>query len=241
MAVVEAQESVDAEQSQETMPRLVPLPVSRPDTPHSDLETEELLGIEAFYPTETCPPCLETSDAHSTSDHAPPTSDPSLTLPRPPLPRQPTSTSSKSTGQSALLQAQILALSPSLPITQASYEEALVTLRAFQAACIAAEEIAEEESRRRFKHFQDMYYVEKEIQEKHEATIQLLRALKRRGEAKGLVERTFSSPLDESQSDDSPIEDDDEEKLRDDGPAPQDTIRLFINRMGRTAHFDPLD
>ena len=230
----------DPDQGEETLPELVLLPVSRPDTPDSDLETEELLGIEAFYPTETCAPCLETSSALCTTDQEPLPSKPSLTLPQSPLPEQPAFTTSESTGQSALLQAQILALSPSLPISQASYEEALVTLRAFQAACIAAEEIAEEESRRRFKRFQDMYYVEKEIQEKHEGVIQLLAALKRRGEAKGLVERTLGSPAD-AEGDGSPIEDDDEERLRDGGTAAQDTIRLFITRMDRTTHIDPLD
>ncbi|KDR79245.1 hypothetical protein GALMADRAFT_208688 [Galerina marginata CBS 339.88] len=52
------------------------------------------------------------------------------------------------------------------PTTEDDFEQAINDALRYKDACSAAEDTAEEEARRRFKHYQDMYYLEKALQEK---------------------------------------------------------------------------
>jgi len=88
----------------------------------------------------------------------------------------------------------------------------------YKDACIAAEDAADEEARRRFKHYQDMYYVERALQEKSaDAHAKLERLMKRARQAGFEVKGTPPALVAEDDSDRSS----------------HDSIREFITRLDK--------
>jgi hypothetical protein len=103
-------------------------------------------------------------------------------------------------------------------MTEKEFQRAISEAQCYKDACIAAEDAADKEARRRFKHYQDMYYVEKALQEKSaDAHAKLERLLRRARQAGSKVKGTSPAPMAE---DDSPR-------------SSQDSIRGFINRLDK--------
>ena len=112
----------------------------------------------------------------------------------------------------------------SIPTTDQEFQHAISEAQRYKDACTAAEEAADREAQRRFKHYQDMRYVEKVLQRKSaEARTKLERLTRRATEAGFRVEsvsprtRLRTAPKD----DESPC----------DGRPSQDSIDGFITRL----------
>lgn len=104
------------------------------------------------------------------------------------------------------------------PMTEEDFERAIADARIYKEACTAAENAAEEESRRRFSEYQQMYFVEKAIQERTAHAHANLHELLARARKAGFSDLSPSPERDMS-------EDSGTRRLS------QDTIRAFINRL----------
>jgi len=100
-----------------------------------------------------------------------------------------------------------------MPTTEQDFQRAISEAQRYKDACTAAEEAADKEAQRRFKHYQDMYYVEKAIQRKLAEARTKLERLTRRAKEAGFQVESVSLPRNRPS---------------------QDSIDGFITRLGVT-------
>jgi hypothetical protein len=147
----------------------------------------------------------------------------------PPLPRAHSYAFGLSFHQSTTVDIPVRPPTPtSTPTTEQDFQRAISEAQRYEDACTAAEEAADKEAQRRFKHYQDMYYVEKAIQRKSaEARTKLERLTRRAKEAGFQVESvSLSKTCLRTATKDG-------ESFCDNRPS-QDSIDGFIARLGVT-------